>query len=350
MNVKKIISIIAVLALIVGFVLGFRVYQKVFKPNTNFSDASVYVYIPSGSEFSDVKEILKPYVDRMDDFVFSAESRGYDREVFYGKFQIKNGMNNFAILSALKQNLPVKLSFNNQETLEKFAERIDQQLEPTKEEFLAAFKDTVFLRENGFNEENILAMFIPNTYEFYWNVSETKFRDRLSKEYRKFWNEERLAKAKEINLTPIEVSILASIVHKETVKTDERPRVAGAYMNRLKMGMPLQADPTVIYAVKKESGDFDQVIKRVLYGDLKVNSPYNTYMNIGLPPGPIAMPDITAIDAVLNYEKHDYIYFCASVEKFGYHEFASNLKDHGLNRKKYVEWIEKQNYTRDTVK
>ena len=168
----------------------------------------------------------------------------------------------------------------------------------------------------------------------------------MAKEYRKFWTPERLAKAEAQNLTSIQVAILASIVHKETVKRDERPKVAGVYLNRLAVGMKLEADPTVIYAVKKESGNFNQVIKRVLYKDLETDSPYNTYKYAGLPPGPIAMPDITALDAVLNPEKHNYIYFCASVTNFGYHEFAVTPAQHEVNRQKYVAWVNKQGIKR----
>ena len=161
-------------------------------------------------------------------------------------------------------------------------------------------------------------------------------------EYNKFWTEARLAKAKKLNLAPVEVITLASIVHKETVKTDERPTVAKVYLNRLAIGMPLQADPTVIYSLKLRDNNFDQIIKRVLYDDLLIKSPYNTYKISGLPPGPIAMPDISAIDAVLNPANNDYLFFCASVTKFGYHEFASNLAQHGVNRKKYIDWLNKK--------
>jgi UPF0755 protein len=202
------------------------------------------------------------------------------------------------------------------------------------------------LAENGFNEDNVLTMFIPNTYELYWNTTAVKFRDKMIKEYRNFWNEERVAKAKAQGLTPIEATILASIVHKESVKKDERPRIAGVYLNRLHKGILLQADPTVIFAVKKKSNDFKQVIKRVLNKDLQVASPYNTYYSAGLPPGPIAMPDITAIEAVLNPEKHSYIYFCASVERFGYHEFAVTQAEHEQNAKKYYNWINSQGVKR----
>ena len=189
-------------------------------------------------------------------------------------------------------------------------------------------------------------MYIPNSYEFFWNTSAIKFRDRMLKEYQRFWNEQRLVKAQNLKMTPLEVATLASIVHKETAKVDERPRVAGVYLNRLRDGMLLQADPTVIYALKLHSGDFNQVIKRVLYRDLELDSPYNTYKFGGLPPGPIAMPDITAIDAVLNSEKHDYFYFVANVENFGYHKFAKNLAQHNRNKEQYVRWINSQNINR----
>jgi UPF0755 protein len=168
----------------------------------------------------------------------------------------------------------------------------------------------------------------------------------MAKEYRKFWTAARIEKAKALNLTPIQASILASIVHKETVKKDERPRVAGVYLNRYAKGIKLEADPTVIYAVKKAKNDFNIVIKRVLFKDLETNSLYNTYKYSGLPPGPIAMPDITAIEAVLNPEKHNFIYFCASVTNFGYHEFAVTPAQHEVNRQKYVAWINQQGIKR----
>jgi UPF0755 protein len=242
--------------------------------------------------------------------------------------------------------LPVNLAFNNQERLEDFAGRIASQLECDSLSLMKAFTDKKFLDENGFTEENVLSVCIPNSYESFWNTKAEKFRDKMAKEYRNFWTTERLAKAKALNLSPIQVSILASIVHKETVKKDERPKVAGVYLNRLAKGIKLEADPTVIYAVKKTSGDFKQVIKRVLYKDLETNSPFNTYMYNGLPPGPIAMPDITALDAVLNPVKHDYIYFCASVTNFGYHEFAVTPAQHEVNRQKYVAWVSKQGIKR----
>jgi UPF0755 protein len=276
-----------------------------------------------------------------------AKRKGYLSNIRGGKYAIEKGMNNNDIVNTLRnRNMPVKVSFNNQETLADLAGRISQQIEADSISLLDAFKDTAFFEANGFEEKTSLAMFIPNSYEFFWNTSATGFRERMLKEYHRFWNEERLKKARTLNLTPQEVNTLASIVHKETAKVDERSRVAGVYLNRLKDNMPLQADPTVIYALKLYSGDFKTVYKRVLYKDLELDSPYNTYKYAGIPPGPIAMPDISAIDAVLNPEQHDYYYFVANVENFGYHKFATTLSQHNKNKAQYVRWINSQQINR----
>ncbi len=346
MNKKKIISIVAV-AFISGLLIyGLILSQQIFSDNTQFSEKEVYVHIPTGSNYEDAKKIIAPYVKDMDRFEMVANKRNYPDNVKPGRFLFTKGMNSFELVQSIRLNVPVDLAFNNQERLEDFAGRIGSQIEADSLSLLTSVKDSVFLKENGFTNENVLSMFIPNTYQFYWNTSANKFRDKMIKEYHKFWNKERIAKAEKQGLTPIEATILASIVHKESVKKDERPRIAGAYLNRLRMQMPLQADPTVIYAIKKNSNDFTQVIKRVFYNDLLIKSPYNTYVNIGLPPGPIAMPDITALDAVLNPEKNNFIYFCASVERFGYHEFAATLPAHNLNAKKYSDWINSQGVKR----
>jgi len=306
----------------------------------------MYVYIPTDADFNQVVSIVTPFVKDIEKFKMVAGKKSYVVNVKSGKFLLKNGMSSNDIINSLRQNVPVGLTFNNQERLEDFAGRVSKQIEADSLSLLNAFRDKQFLDENGFTEDNVLSMFIPNSYEFFWNINAEKFRDRMAKEYRNFWTPERLEKAKNQNLTPIQVSILASIVHKETVKKDERPKVAGVYLNRLNTGMKLEADPTVIYAVKKNSGDFNQVIKRVLFKDLPTDSPYNTYKYNGLPPGPIAMPDITALDAVLNPEKHNYIYFCASVTNFGYHEFAVTAAQHSVNARKYSAWISAQGVKR----
>ena len=341
MNVKKIISIIAVAGIVVATAVGVYVYFKAFTPNTQFSQDEVYVYIPTNSTYEQVVEIVKPLVKDFEKFDFVATSRNYSTNVKAGKFLFKKDMTSFDMVRSLRLNVPVKVAFNNQETLGKLVQRLATQLEPDSLKLDVAFTNTPFLEENGLTEETVLALFIPNTYEFYWNTPADKIAQKLAKEYRIFWNNERTEKAKTLGLTPIQVYTLASIVHKETAKVDERPTVAGVYLNRLKQDMPLQADPTIIYAIKKRSGDFDQEIKRVFFNDLRINSPYNTYVNKGLPPGPIAMPDVSAIDAVLNSEKHDYIYFCANPDKPGYHAFASSYEAHQVNAKKYAEWVTK---------
>jgi UPF0755 protein len=341
LNLKKIVGIFSLVVVTAGTVYGYILYRDIFAANTKFSESEVAVFIPSGSDFSEVQKIVSPYVEDMDRFNMVANKKEYPVYIKAGKFILTKGMNSNDIVNSLRQPVPINLSFNNQETLERAVGRIASQIEPDSITLLQAFTDKAFLQENGFTEENVLSIFIPNTYEFFWNTTATKVRDKMAKEYRKFWNEERLAKAKALNLTPLQVSALAAIVHKETVKNDERPRVAGVYLNRLEKGMKLEADPTVIYSMKKQSGDFDQVIKRVYFKDLIIDSPYNTYKYAGLPPGPIAMPDITALDAVLNPEKHNYIYFCASVTNIGYHEFAVTAAQHEVNRQKYVAWVEK---------
>lgn len=346
MNFKKAITTVTIVLISGLIIYGLILVNQIFSSNTKFEEAEMYVYIPTDSDYESVKKIVAPYVDDIERFDAVAYKKKYPNNVKPGKFLFKKGMNSNELINALRINNEVKLSFNNQERLEDFAGRIGSEIEADSLSLLTVFKDATFLAENGFNEDNVLTMFIPNTYELYWNTTAVKFRDKMIKEYRNFWNEERVAKAKAQGLTPIEATILASIVHKESVKKDERPRIAGVYLNRMKQGMPLQADPTVIFALKKKSNDFNQVIKRVFYNDLFLNSPYNTYKNIGLPPGPIAMPDITALEAVLAPEKHNYLYFCASVDRFGYHEFAATLPEHNINAKKYSDWINNQGVKR----
>ncbi len=346
MSIKKIITLSAVAVISVLIIYGFILISRIFSANTKFEEKELYVYVPTDANYTDVKKILAPYIKNFDNFDMVASKRSYPENVKSGRFLLKNGMNNIDLVRAMRSNVPVKLAFNNQERLENFAGRVGAEIEADSVSLMKAIKDSTFLKENGFNEDNVFAMFIPNTYEIYWNTSAEKFRDKMIKEYHNFWTEDRIKKAKDQGLTPVQAVILASIVHKESVKKDERPRIAGVYLNRLRLAMPLQADPTVIYALKLKANDFDQVIKRVFYNDLIMKSPYNTYVNVGLPPGPIAMPDITALEAVLNPEKHDYIYFCASIDRFGYHEFASTYEQHQVNAKKYSDWIAKQGVTR----
>ena len=341
MNTKKLFAIVSVVGIVIASIIGGYVYVKAFTPNTQFSQEEVFVYIPSNANYEQVKEIVSPLVDDFEKFDFVATSRNYNTNVKSGKFLFKKDMTSFDMVRSLRLNVPVTVAFNNQETLEKLMQRLATQLEPDTTALNEVFTNAAFLGEKQLTPATALTLFIPNTYEFYWNTSAKKMAKKMAKEHTKFWNAERLAKAKALNMTPAQVYTLASIVHKETVKADERPRVAGAYLNRLQQDMPLQADPTVIYALKEKSGDFDQIIKRVGGSNLFVRSPYNTYINKGLPPGPIAMPDISAIDAVLNAEKHNYIYFCADPNRPGYHSFETTYEAHMINAKKYAEWVTK---------
>lgn len=346
MSTKKIISIVSIVVISGLIIYGFVLIGRIFSSNTKFTEKEVYVHVPTDATYQQALDTLALYVDNLDRFEMVANKMSYPENVKSGRFLLTKGMNSYDLVKAMRYNVPVKLAFNNQERIENLAGRVGSQIEADSLSLLNSFKDSIFLKENDFTEENVLSMFIANTYEVYWNTSAEKFRDKMIKEYRNFWNEERVASAKKQGLSPTEATTLASIVHKESVKKDERPRIAGVYLNRLRLGMPLQADPTVIYAKKKKDNDFNQVIKRVFYNDLFLTSPYNTYKVIGLPPGPIVMPDITALEAVLNPEKNNFIYFCASVDRFGYHEFAATLEEHNVNAKKYSNWIDSQGVKR----
>ena len=340
MKLKKIILFVVLIGLagMAGF--AYYVYSSVFTPNTAFNNDEAHIYIPTGANFSDVNDELRPLLKDMIAFEAVANRKGYPANVKAGHYIIKKGMSNNDIVNAIRtNNVPIKIKFNNQERLENLAGHLAQQIETDSLSLVKAFKDKEFLTASGFTDDSALGMYVPNTYEVYWNTEAEDFRDKMLKEYNRFWTEARNDKAKALGLSRDQVMSLAAIVQKETAKVDERQRVAGVYVNRIKKGMRLQADPTVIYAKKKAENDFDQVIKRVLYRDLELDSPYNTYKNTGVPPGPISMPDITSIDGVLNYEKHDYIFFVADVRNFGYHKFAKTLSQHNRNKRDYVRWV-----------
>ncbi|NQY05647.1 MAG: endolytic transglycosylase MltG [Flavobacteriaceae bacterium] len=347
MYIKKILLALLALGLIGMAFFAYYVYDAVFVPNTKFNNDVATLFIRSEDNFSDVKEMLEPLLIDMESFEAVAERKKYIGNVKAGKYIIKKGMTNNDIVNTLRVfNEPIRISFNNQERLENLAGRLSRQIEPDSVALVTAFKDEEFLNASGFNLNTAIGMYIPNSYEVFWNISAESFRDRMFKEYNNFWSGDRNEKAKAIGLTRDQVMSLAAIVQKETAKVDERKRVAGVYMNRINKKMRLEADPTVIYALKKKKNNFDLVIKRVLNKDLKINSPYNTYLNLGVPPGPIMMPDISSVDAVLNYERHEYIFFCADVQNFGYHKFAKTLVQHNRNAAEYRKWINNQGIRR----
>lgn len=347
MYIKKILLVIALIGMFAGGLFAYHVYQSIFSSNTNFKGESTIVHIPTDATYTELIELVSPVIKDIYSFDAVATKKGYIKNIKPGRYVLTQGMNNNELINTLRsKNQPLQITFNNQERLENLAGRVAQQIEADSTSLIKAFKERSFLTQSGFTIESALSMYIPNKYELFWNTSAEKFRDRMLREYKLFWSEKREAKAKNIGLKKNEVMVIASIVQKETAKVDERPKVAGVYMNRYKNDWRLDADPTVIYAVKKKKNDWNKVIKRVLYDDLKVDSPYNTYKYKEIPPGPIAMPDISSIDAVLNYEKHDFYFFVANVENFGYHKFSKTLSEHKRNRKQYVAWIDKQGVKR----
>jgi len=344
MNLKKLFLLIISLLFIIAGILGYNFYSKIYKPSTTKEG---FLYIPTGSDFTDVQKLVRPFLKRVKPFIWVANKKKYPSTIKPGKYYITKGLSNNDFINLLRsgKQSTVKLSFNNQDTFEKLAGRIANQIEPDSITILEALKDSSFYSQASFTENTAIAMYIPNSYEFYWNTSAEAFRAKMLREFNIFWNTSRLEKAKKLNMTKFEVITLASIVQKETALVSERPIVAGLYLNRLKDKWPLQADPTIIYALKKELGS-NTIIKRVLSKDLEINSPYNTYKYNGLPPGPIGMPDISSIDAVLNPAIHEYYYMCASITTLGSHEFAKTLAQHNRNATKYQIWLSKQGVNR----
>jgi UPF0755 protein len=335
---KKVIYIIAILFIISG-IFGYSYYQKIF--GSAITKEHI-LFIKSTDSLLDVQKEISAISKDSDAFLWVAGKKNFLKPKA-GRYFIAEGMSNNDLVNMLRigRQTPLKLSFNNQDTLEKFAGRVSTQIAADSVSLLTAFKNENFLTVNNLTTKSVLQIFIPNTYEFYWTVSPKEFRRKMLISYKRFWNESRLQKAKKLNLTNEEVITLASIVQKETAQTSERPVVAGLYLNRLKNGWPLQADPTIIYCIKEKRGqDYD--IKRVLNVDLEIKSPYNTYKNQGLPPTLISMPDISAIDGVLNAQEHNYFYMCADVRKLGYHTFARSLAQHNRNAAKYHQWMNKQ--------
>ena len=347
MYLKKILLTVVLLGLVGMAGFSYYVYQNIFTPNTGFNNPQAHVFIPTGATFKMVQEELSPLLKDMNTFVTVAHRKGYSSNIKAGHFIIKKGSNNNEIINSIRSgNIPVTIKFNNQERLEDLAGHLAKQIELDSASLLDAMLDVDFLKASGFTQDTALGMYIANSYEVYWNTSPKAFCQKMLKQYNAFWNTSRVAKAKAISLSKDQVMALAAIVQKETAMIQERPTVAGLYLNRLKKGMLLQADPTVIFAKKKTENNFKQVIKRVLFKDLKIASPYNTYRYSGVPPGPITMPDVSAIDGVLNYKKHDFYFMVADVENFGYHKFAKTLSAHNRNKKQYVNWINKQGVKR----
>ncbi len=332
----KYVIIGVTVALVIAGLRAWQLFVYIFNPNVK---NDYVLYVTKGTTFDSVLDSLEKNDALLDlkAFRWVARKKDYHHVVRPGRFHFKQGMNNNEMVNILRAGLqePVNLIFNNIRTPEQLAGVVSTYLQADSASVLELFTPGT-AGKYGFAPETFISMFIPNTYEFYWTTSAKEFADRMKVEHERFWNEERRKKAEALGLTPQEVSTLASIVQEETVKADEKARVAGVYINRLRRGMLLQADPTVKYAVG------DVTLRRILFSHLEIDSPYNTYKNAGLPPGPITFPEISSIDAVLNFEEHDYYYFCARDDFSGYHAFARTNAEHNINAEKYRRALDEQ--------
>jgi UPF0755 protein len=314
-------------------------YYYLFYPNITVHDKGIF-YIAPRSSFQQVVDTLRShgYIKNSGTLLQAARLKRYDRSVKSGRYRLKDGMTNNEVINLLRSGvqLPVLVTFNNLRTLEELAEVIARQLPITASEFLSCLNDPQRVEALGFTPSTLPAMFLPNTYEFYWNTNAVEFIRRMHREYQRFWNDRRVAKATEMGLTPVEVSTLASIIEEESNKRDEFSTIAGVYVNRLKRGMKLDACPTLKFIL----GNFS--LSRVLDKHMKIDHPYNTYLYAGLPPGPIRIASIQVIDSVLNYRKHDYLFFCAKSDFSGYHHFSRTLHQHNAYAREYHKELDKR--------
>lgn len=331
---KKIILKLFLVGIILLAIIFFAAYKIMFSPNIIANNKTNYLYVRSGAKFQDVIDSLEVhnFLKNKKTFTLTSKIKKYELLVKAGKYKIDNSESNWHLINKLRSGnqTPVNVVVPSVRTILDLCQKVSPKLELTQDDLSQLLNDKNYINSLGFDNYSVIALFIPNTYEFYWNTSAQQFVEKMKKEYDKFWTEERLQKAKKLNLSPLQVSTLASIVQAEQMQhTEERPRIAGLYLNRLNTRIPLQSDPTVVYAM----GDFS--IKRVLNYMLKKDSPYNTYLYPGLPPGPILIPEPSSIDAVLNPEKNDYIYMCAKDDFSGYHYFSTNLTQHLIYAKRY---------------
>jgi UPF0755 protein len=340
-GILKKIAILLVLAILAGGAYIFTLYKKVYDNNVSLKKGEeTYFYIKSSDAYNDVLQSLSKggFIENMETLEWVFEQKNYKNFIKAGRYKITAGMSNNALADLLRsgEQEALQLKLSGARSVNQLAGQFSAILEQDSTEFLAVFTTDSVISKYGFNEYSFFSLFLPNTYEVLWNTSPEAILARFAREYKVFWNTDRKQKAKNIGLSQTEVSTLASIVTLETAKKDEEPKVAGVYMNRVNRGMLLQADPTLIFALN------DLSIKRVLNVYKKIESPYNTYKYKGLPPGPICVPRLSTIDAVLSYEKHKYLYFCAKEDFSGYHNFATSYTGHLINARKYQRELNRQ--------
>lgn len=339
MKNRKILYFLSGAGLIV-IIIAFILYNNAFGLNVTPVKKHTVIYIPTGASYDQVMDTIssKLLIKNKEVFNWIAVKKKFPEKIHPGRYVINKSLTYNGLINLLRsgKQTPVKVTFSNARTLNDIAGRIGKQIEADSVRIVDFFSDDSNYKSDGFKKENIIALFIPNTYEFYWNTNVKELYSRMLKEYRLFWNAARVSKAKEEDLNPFEVSILASIIDDEVVKRDEKPRIAGVYINRLKRGMPLQACPTIKFAMN------DFTITRVLNKYLLIDSPYNTYRHTGFPPGPIGCATIEGIDAVLNAEKHDYLFFAAKADFSGYHNFSRTLSEHNRFASLYQKELNKR--------
>ncbi|MEM1406746.1 MAG: endolytic transglycosylase MltG [Bacteroidota bacterium] len=333
MGNRKVLLVVLLVFTMLLSSFAFYGYQIVYSANILVDKEDAVLLIEPGETFKSLQDKLynNDYIQDLVSFSFLARIMDYDTSIKPGRYLLKKDMTNVEAIRMLRigQQQPVNITFNNVRLIGDLGGKITSGIALTEAQFNTALDKFISNNEMGFNSQNIISMFIPNTYQVYYDISGEQLVERMLAEYQRFWGGGRKEKAKKINLDLQEVAVLASIVQAESIKKEESKIIAGLYKNRLDKGIALQADPTLVFA----SGDF--TLKRVLNVHKEIDSPYNTYLNRGLPPGPINMPTIHSIDAVLNHDDHNYLYMCAKEDFSGYHNFASNIRDHLNNARRY---------------
>lgn len=329
-------KIVLVVLLVLGFVagiMGWRWVGRIMGPGPTDDQGPRILLVPSGASFDQVVDSLKAdgLLEDEQAFRWLAGYKKYDQRVRPGRYVIAPGASLNELVNKLRsgEQDPVRVTFNNIKGLPQLAGQVARYLEPDSASLIKAFRDPATVQRLGFKPETMISLFVPNTYEFWWTTTPEGFLERMAKEYKTFWTADRKAQAQQLGLSQGEVSTLASIVQAETGRMGDAPIIAGVYLNRLRIGMPLQADPTLKFALGIDS------VNRVLDRDKLVGSPYNTYLNKGLPPGPINMPEARFIEAVLVPRQHDYLYFCAREDLSGYSNFARTYDQHLVNARRY---------------
>lgn len=340
MRKKNILALFLIVFTVMLSSFAFYTYQILYTPNLLVDTEGRYFPVSKGTTFKEFQNQMDEdrIVQDLVSFSFLAKIKGLDENLKAGMYFVETNMTNLEAINMFRagRQVPVQLTFSNARKLEDLPKKLAKGLAIDSAKMAKIMLDPATAEHYGFNRHTFICMFIPNTYEVYWTFGASDILDRLKMEYDRFWNDERMNKSKALDMTPVEIAILASIVQSETNYIDEAPTIAGVYVNRLQRGIPLQADPTLVYAI----GDFG--IRRILDKDKAFDSPYNTYKYKGLPPGPIRMPDPRYIDAVLNFEGHKYLYFCAKADFSGQHVFAKTLAEHNANAKKFQQALNKE--------